>query len=150
MKTSFVRTGLRFTGLLVLSATLARAAAPVVFDFAGAPADVQAENANVTATTTPEGVKQLELSFTGGQEYPGVRFVMASPRDLSAYTGVEVELTNTGGESCKVGLRVDNEGDWQTEPWNSEVDMIAPGETKTIAVTFGQSYGVPGFKLDAS
>lgn len=150
MKPPFVQTVLCFAGLLVLSGTRAGAVAPAAFDFAGAPTAVEAENANVTASTTPDGVKQLELGFTGGQEYPGVRFVMGNPRDLSAYAGVEAEITNTGGESCKVGLRVDNEGDWRGEPWNSEVDELAPGETKTIAVTFGRSYGAPGFKLDAS
>ncbi|MDF3059303.1 MAG: glycoside hydrolase [Rariglobus sp.] len=150
MKTSSVRIGRRFAGIIFLSASLVHAEVPTTIDFAGAPVTVLTEGANVSATITSEGVKQLELSFTAGEEYPGVRFVMAGARDLSAHAGVEAEITNTGGVACKVGLRVDNEGDWQAEPGNSEIDEIASGETKTIAVTFGQSYGAPGFKLDAS
>ncbi|MFA6961596.1 MAG: glycoside hydrolase family 16 protein [Opitutaceae bacterium] len=114
------------------------------------PAVVQAENADIKSPATADGVKQLELRFTEAQDYPGVRLVMDPARDLSAYVGVEADITNFGSESCKVGLRVDNEGDWQKEPWNSEVDEIASGETKTLSVFFGQSYGAPGYKLDAS
>ena len=37
------------------------------------------------------------------------------------------------------------------QPWNTESSTIKPGETKTITVNFGKSYGGnPGFALDAS
>ena len=150
MKPPLVQAGLYFAALLFFCAAPVRAAAPESFGFAGAPATIVAEDGGVAQVTPAEGGKQLELNFAGGREYPGVRFMMGTPRDLSAFAGVEAEITNLGGESCKVGLRVDNEGDWLGEPWNSEVDELAPGETKTIAVTFGRSYGSPGFKLDAS
>lgn len=150
MKSPPVHAGLRLGALVLFSLAPVFSAAAETFDFAGAPVTVVPEDATVAQTVTSEGVKEIAVGFSGGKEYPGVRFVMEGARDLSAYAGVGVEITNLGGEACKIGLRVDNEGDWQREPWNSEVDEFAPGETKTLLVTFGQSYGAPGYKLDAS
>jgi hypothetical protein len=43
---------------------------------------------------------------------------------------------------------VDNPGDWQKSPWNTERVMLAPGETKTIQLFFGLSQGQPAYALD--
>jgi len=49
----------------------------------------------------------------------------------------------------KVALRVDNDGDWRENPWNTESVTLKTGETQTIQVTFGKSYGGnPGFALN--
>ena len=124
---------------------LAAETRPSSFDFAGQPAMIETENAEVRAPSSGAGI---ELMFPASKGYPAARFRFVGGRDLSAFTGIEAELTNLDSVERKVVLRVDNDGDWQKEPWNSEVDTLAPGETKTILVTFGQSYGAAGYALD--
>jgi beta-glucanase (GH16 family) len=48
-----------------------------------------------------------------------------------------------------VNLRVDNEGDHNTKPWNTESAKVDPGKTVPIKVVFGYHYGYrPGFSLN--
>jgi len=61
--------------------------------------------------------------------------------DLSPWGHIEVELQNPGAEPLMVGLRVDDDGDWKTSPWNSENVYLKPGEKKIGRIIFGYSYG---------
>ena len=48
-----------------------------------------------------------------------------------------------------LSLRVDNADANAKEPWNSEAKVIEPGQTKTLRVYFGYSYGFrPSYKLN--
>lgn len=92
----------------------------------------------------------IKINFPAGQGYPGIR--VSDPNgawNLTGYTGVEAEITNTGSSPVKVALRVDGGDNWQDSPWDCESASIPPGETKTIHVTFGQSYGNAGYKVSA-
>jgi Beta-glucanase/Beta-glucan synthetase len=91
----------------------------------------------------------LRVEFPGGNDYPGVNFpVPAAGLDHSAHAGLEIELTNLGPARLNLNLRVDNPGDWRKSPWNTENVWIGAGETKTLKLTFGRSYGRAGFALD--
>jgi acetyl esterase/lipase len=120
-----------------------------LFDIASDFAAIKTSHATV-AETEDQGEKVLLAEFAEGAEYPQIQFPMSGERDLSAHLGVEAEITNVGNSEAKVALRVDNPGDWQMEPWNTEVESIPSGTTKTISVTFGKSHGSPGFALNPS
>ena len=79
----------------------------------------------------------------GKANYPGVEIKPEgnTPWDLSAFGHVEARLVNTGAAPLVLCLRVDNEGDWQNEPWNAEQIKLPPGAAGTVAVIFGYSYG---------
>ncbi len=119
---------------------------PSLFDPAN-PAAIKPTQASVTIIDGPE-TKILQAEFEKGAAYPGLEFPMTNNSDLSAFAGVEASVANVGPSEVKVGLRVDNPGDFAQEPWNTEIDSIAPGETKRIAVTFGRSFGAPGYALN--
>ena len=84
----------------------------------------------------------------GDAGYPGVEFKPAAPWDLSIYGHVEARIRNTGTEKIGVSLRLDNDGDWKTNPWNGENLWLKPGEVGTVTVRFGYSWGKKGFALD--
>ena len=68
--------------------------------------------------------------------------------DLSAFGHVEARVTNTGTLRSSINLRVDNEGDWTTNPWNAEALWLGPGETGTVLVRFGYSFGSRWLRLN--
>lgn len=104
---------------------------------------------HATATVVEtQGIKALQAVFEEGIDYPAIEFPLPEERNFSAFSGIETEVTNVGPSAVKVALRVDNPGEWKDEPFNSEVDAVAAGETKRIAVVFGKSYGAPGFPLN--
>lgn len=127
------------------------ATSEAILDFDG-DTDVSAfygDSAEFAVVEANDG-KALEVSFTGG-DYPAVQMKRAEgPWDLSSAKGLSAEVTNTSPHAARVHLRVDNPGDWRKQPWNTDAQTVKPGETKTIKVTFGKSYGNPGFALDAS
>ncbi len=85
----------------------------------------------------------------GKNDYPGVTIKPeAGVWDLSAFGHVEARVVNVGAVASGVSLRVDNEGDWTTNPWNGETLWLKPGEGGTVRVRFGYSWGKPGFRLD--
>jgi beta-glucanase (GH16 family) len=93
----------------------------------------------------------LKVAFPNGGDYPGLDLPLAGGQvDLSAFAGIQAEITNVGQSRLNVALRADNPGDWRKQPWNTNNAWIAPGETKTVKVAFGQSFGRPGYALDAS
>jgi beta-glucanase (GH16 family) len=112
------------------------------FKSEGATAEIVEEN----------GAKVLKAAFPEGKGYPAFAFPLpAGGWDLSKYSGVQVDVTNTSAGPIKIALRVDNPGDWKKQPWNTEAVTLKAGETKTIKVSFGKSYGgTPGYALDPS
>ncbi len=89
------------------------------------------------------------FSVDKGQNYPGVTIKPdGEVWDLAGRSAVEVKLTNIGDNRARVHARVDNPGDWRQNPWNVNATTLKPGQTGTIRVTFGESYGNPAFKLD--
>jgi len=108
------------------------------------------EHKSSAVAAEEKGVPGMKIEYNADHGYPGVR-VPAPPEgwDLSAYEGVKVTITNTGSEAVTAALRVDNKGG--NEPYNTEPAKIAAGETKTIEVRFGYSYGGnPAYQLDPS
>ncbi len=109
------------------------------------------------ATTVPRQVSITRVANNGGiavaiaageAGYPGIEFNPAVPWDLSINGHVEAHITNTGSEKLGVSLRLDNAGDWQANPWNAESVWLKPGESGTVTVRFGYSWGKKGFALD--
>jgi hypothetical protein len=100
------------------------------------------------------GTKLIQMTYGTKVEYPTVSFPPPEgPWVLSDYAGVETEVTNTGEHPVLVSLRVDNKKtpDIKGEPYNTESVRLAPGETKTLRVYFGKSFGYkPGYALDPS
>ena len=110
---------------------------------------VDLENNGTAALDSSAGSPGLRIDFTPSPSYPGVGFKQPTGgRDLSKFKAVEADVTNVGKSPVNVALRVDNEADWTKKAWNSENLIIAPGETKTVHVTFGVSFGQPGYALD--
>jgi cyclic lactone autoinducer peptide len=141
--------------LAFLCATLGTAAwatEPLpLFDFAAldlataaVPNGARAERADVDSqpglriAATPEDGK-----------WPGV--VLKAPAgkwDLSVYDAVEVDLRNPGAETVRFGVRVDNPEADGNKGCNTENGTLRPGRSRTLRVTFGKSWGGPGFELD--
>ena len=170
-----LRPVLALSVLLACAAGSAGAAEPAASS-AAAPAPTPAENLNAPPTSgellhlaastdlgrfkttqatvrraEPDGPPALRVEFArGANAYPNVQFpVPASGWNLSAFGGVQVELTNPGAADVTAFLRVDGPGDWQKSPWNTESTKIPAGQTRTLKVTFGQSGGAPGYPVDS-
>ncbi|HEX2949137.1 MAG TPA: glycoside hydrolase family 16 protein [Armatimonadota bacterium] len=87
----------------------------------------------------------------GADNYPGIAIKPEGALwDLSAYGHVDAKITNTSVVKISVCLRVDNDGDWQKNPWNAEVLWLQPGATGTVRVRFGYSWGQPGYALKSA
>jgi beta-glucanase (GH16 family) len=88
----------------------------------------------------------------GDDPYPGITIKPEGAKwDLSHYGHVEAEIANTGTRPLQVWLRVDNAGNWQDNPWNTEAGTVPPGERRVVSTYFGYSYGrKKGFALDPS
>lgn len=78
----------------------------------------------------------------GKDSWPGVSLKPEGKVfDLSAYGHLEAKVANLGTRNTVIALRVDNEGDWQANPWSCEQAWLKPGESAVIKVIFGHSYG---------
>ncbi|MFA6959122.1 MAG: family 16 glycosylhydrolase [Opitutaceae bacterium] len=114
-------------------------------------ASIKTEQDPALAFDASTGVSAIKATFPSGGDYPGFDFPLAGGQvDLSGFAGVQATITNVGQSRLNVALRASNPGDWQKSPWNTGNVWISPGETKTLKTTFGQSYGHPGYALDAS
>lgn len=105
------------------------------------------------STRIVEGTQKKALEVTiqpGPAGYPGVELKPEHGSwDLSAFDHVEAHILNNGDKPLMVALRVDNAGDWKTNPWNCEQATIQPGAEAVIATYFGYSYNrQPGFALN--
>jgi len=106
---------------------------------------------NTTVSWAGEGAdRTLKAEFPAGNGYPAFSYpIPGGSWDLSAYAGVQVDVTNAGTQTANISLRVDNAGDWKKQPWNTEAITVKAGETKTVKVYFGKSYGGnAGYALD--
>src|SRR5690606_17810478 len=66
--------------------------------------------------------------------------------DLSNFESVQADVTNTGSAPVRIGMRVDNPG--APDHSNTEIVSIPPGQTRTVKVTFGMSWGSQAYALD--
>lgn len=131
---------------LVLGFATVAVAGENLIDLAKLDASSLRTESGATVAAENEGLK---LSFPASKGYPGVD--LAAPDgtwDLSTFKGVVVELANEGGTKVGVSARVENPGDWQQKPWNAETTWVNAGAGGTLTVTFGQTFGKPGFELD--
>lgn len=95
---------------------------------------------NVSVAAAGKGV--IVTIKPGKEGYPGVSIKPPlNSWNLSAFGHVEARITNTGAKPVMVALRVDNAGDWQTNPWNTESVTLEPGTSEAITTIFGYSYG---------
>ena len=94
--------------------------------------------------------KALEVTCAPGESaYPGIVLLPeGTVWDLSAFGHVDAQVANTGEGKSGLSLRVDNDGDWQANPWNGETTWLNPGQTASARVYFGYSWGKPGYALD--
>ena len=107
------------------------------------------ENGQVAASTSQSGI--AVTIKPGDDAYPGITIKPASGAawDLGSYGHVEVKVANTGRKAIDLNVRVDNDGDGRSVPWNAEAKRIEPGQTKSLRVYFGYSYGFhPAFPLN--
>lgn len=79
----------------------------------------------------------------GDDGYPGVTLTPAEGEtwNLSRFGHVEATITNTSDKPLTVTIRIDDNGPWQSNPWNAENLSIKPGATATTKVIFGHSWG---------
>lgn len=106
----------------------------------------------VTRSTDAAAPGFLVTIKPGNDEYPGVSIKPEGEVwDLSGFGHVEARVANTGTTTFSVALRVDNVGEWQDKPWNTESVELKPGETKTVTTIFGYAYGKkPSYALKSS
>ncbi|MEC5128782.1 glycoside hydrolase family 16 protein [Verrucomicrobiales bacterium BCK34] len=100
----------------------------------------------------PDGALEVKL-VAGAKSSPGaiVKPDSGESWDFSRYSRIEAVIQNTGGSALPVSLRVDNKGHWKEAPWSNESIRLDPGQTGTVVVVFGYSYGMkPSFTLDRS
>jgi len=111
---------------------------------------VKPSSAQVSFTRIENG---LDVTVEAGNAgYPGITLTPAegSYWNLADYGHIEAKLTNTGEKAVSVSLRLDDNGDWQSNPWNAEFIYLKPGESRDLKVIFGYSFGQkPAHKLQA-
>lgn len=103
---------------------------------------------SVFSVVQNKGAAVVQVACQPSDSYPGIAITPAKPWDLASHAWIEAELSNPGEHAVSVVLRIDNPGDWKSNPWNGEVVKIAPGQGARLRVWFGRSWGQPGFKLD--
>jgi beta-glucanase (GH16 family) len=86
----------------------------------------------------------------GADGFPGINLIPKSGKwDLSAFGHVTAKIRNSSEKAISLSLRVDNAGNWQDNPWNTETVTLAPGETGIVTTIFGFAYGhKAGFALN--
>ena len=128
----------------------------IIFDVAAtnAAARLVPDSTQVTVRASQTaGTTGLVVTIAPGSDsYPGAQVKPPAGQtnwDLSAYGHVEARIVNTGTNSITVSMRVDNAGNWQNNPWNTESITLAAGATGTVKVIFGYAYGFnPDFALN--
>lgn len=90
----------------------------------------------------PNG-KAIEVTIpSGAKQYPGLAVKPdGTAWDLSAFGHVAAKVTNTGTRALTINVRVDNDGDWHESPWSTESANVEPGDSVTVKVIFGYSFG---------
>lgn len=138
---------------VLLSAAPANAGDMTLINFAkqGIEAQLKANGPDVEFKIVdgPKG-KAVEVTCKpGANAWPGIS---VKPEggfwDLSQYGKVEAEITNLLGDNLGVSIRIDDDGDWKTNPWNGENASVPPGKSAALRVTFGYSWGNAGYKIN--
>ena len=110
---------------------------------------VPSSSDQVTVTRAAGTDSVLVTCRPGKGDYPGVEVRPDGANwNLSDFGHIDARITNTGTAAFAVCLRVDNDGDWKTNPWNAENIYPKPGETITVRVRFGYSFGNRAFALN--
>ena len=138
------------TVLLVALTTLNVAAATAGDLLKLTPGDLAAiktRKSTMTAVEENGQVVGVKLEYAANPEdFPGLE--IRGPEqgwDLSGFTGVEAEISNLGKEPIALSLKISNK---EPEKSNTEGLKIPPGETRTIKLKFGYSWGKPASQLD--
>lgn len=115
------------------------------------------ETFDINTRTKAQGAKgvhskgKVEITFDGSEKWPSFSIFPAGKSwDLKNFESVQMQMTNTGQTAAQFGMRVDNPGADGQKNCNTENITLKPGETQTIKVTFGKSWGNKGFDLDTS
>jgi beta-glucanase (GH16 family) len=134
-------------GLLVGAGTAAEAQ-PLLPDPSATDPAIGVSSDNVRTERTDAG---LVVTVTPGKDqYPGIMLTPTTPWNLGEFTTATARIVNTGTNAMTFCIRVDNAGDWKTNPWNGDQAKIAAGKSGEVKVQFGRSWGKPGFALNAS
>jgi len=113
------------------------------------PADIAAFNKKTFTIEPVDNGKAIQATCNDATGWPDFDFPAPSGGwNLSDYGGVKMDVTDSGQTPAIVNLRIDNVGDWHGHPWSTEMVKLAPGETKTLSVTFGVTYHMRGYDLD--
>lgn len=87
----------------------------------------------------------------GHKGYPGINIQREGEGwDCSKYGRLAFDVTNRGDSKIFIKMRVDNPNGWQTKRFLSAHQEVAPGETRTVELTFGYDGHRPSTKLDPS
>jgi len=110
-------------------------------------AAIKTRKSTMTAVEENGQVVGVKLEYAANPEdFPGLE--IRGPEqgwDLSGFTGVEAEISNLGKEPIALSLKISNK---EPEKSNTEGLKIPPGETRTIKLKFGFSWGKPASQLD--
>jgi len=120
---------------------------------AGVEKRVSVSSGQVSVASTLPASSGLQVTIRPGNEgYPGIAIKPAgAPWNLAAFGHVEAQIVNTGQKPLSLALRVDDAGDWSTNPTNTESITLNPGESGVLKTIFGYSYGYkPSHALKSS
>lgn len=129
---------MKYLLFIVLAVTsVARAAEPKPL-LGLAPKITPTAQASVTRTE-----KGLSITIAPGKEgYPGITLAPESGLlDLSAFGRIEAVVTNPSDKPLGLNLRIDDDGNPNSNPWNAENITLKPNSTATLKLIFGHSYG---------
>ena len=125
---------------LLAIAHLANAEPKTLQDFEAEPPTIKTLDARAEIVEV-DGNHALQITFGTESPYPNAR-VLAGPEpwDLSPYTTVLLDVTNTGEASVALGMRVDNQGATGRKNQNTGGTTLAPGESGTVRVDIDRYY----------
>ncbi|HSU67953.1 MAG TPA: glycoside hydrolase family 16 protein, partial [Tepidisphaeraceae bacterium] len=111
----------------------------------GAAARIAPSSKQVTVKSADAGALDVSIA-AGTQSYPGITITPpGAVWDLSRFGHVEARVANTGTKQIQLSLRVDGADEPSRNPWNSEFEVIPPGQTKSVRVRWGYSFGHRGY-----
>lgn len=94
--------------------------------------------------------KALQVIFKPNTRYPGVNFKPSGDVwNLADFDHILIRVTNTGESNARGSIRLDNPGNWKTNPWMTINTGIPAGTTKTIKVAL-DGFTTGGKKFEPS
>lgn len=120
-----------------------------LYNFDGSAGAITSDTGVTVSVANVKGAKKAKVTTSNADGYPGINFpVPAGAWNLSDFTGMQVEVTNSGADMVTVNMKAENQGDWHVSPWSVDMVTVAPGATQTLKVVFGQNFNHPAFALD--